>query len=170
MRIPFICFFVLSIAILASCDMRSGIAQKEMEKYELAPTPTFAPQPTGTPIDPSDVVQVDIYQEGDAISIDGFKLNKTAACTKYDRVKVNGDENVITAKGACRQIMVNGDRNKITADAASEFVFNGSENIVKYSRFANGKQPSVVDNQGGNTVEKIPAQATANQQKQKSVK
>jgi hypothetical protein len=150
--------------------MRSGIAKKEMEKYELAPTPTFAPQPTGTPIDPKDIVQVDVFQEGDTISIDGLKQNKSAACKKYDRVTVNGDDSMITVKGACRQIMVNGDRNKITADAAAEFVFNGSENIVKYSRFANGKQPSVMDNQGGNVVEKAPAQRATDQQKQKSVK
>ena len=72
---------------------------------------------------------------------------------------------MIIAKGACRQIMINGDRNKITADAAMEFVLNGSENIVKYSRFPNGKQPTVIDNRGGNVVEKAPAQPTANQQK-----
>jgi hypothetical protein len=66
--------------------------------------------------------------------------------------------------------MINGDRNKVTADAAMEFVFNGSENVVKYSRFPNGKQPSVIDNRGGNVVEKIPAQGTADQQRQKSVK
>lgn len=161
---------VLLIAILTSCDMRSGIAKKDMEKYELAPTPTIAPQPTGTPVDPAAIVQVDVYQEGDTISIDGLKLNKTAVCAKYNRVTVNGDDSIVTVNGACRQIMINGDRNKITADAAAEFVFNGDENIVKYSRFPNGKQPSVVDNRGGNIVEKIPVQATTNQQKQKSVK
>src|SRR5436190_8213681 len=121
MKTLVISFLVLITAILTSCDMRSGIAKKEMEKYDLAPTPTFAPQPTGTPIDPMDIVQVDVYQEGDAISFDGIKLNKTAACTKYNRVKVNGDENVITVKGACRQIMINGDRNKVTADGSAEY-------------------------------------------------
>ena len=163
-------FLVLCIAILASCDMRSGIAKKEMEKYELAPTPTFAPQPTGTPIDPKDIVRVDVFQEGDTISIDGLKQNKSTACTKYNRVTINGDDSVITVKGACRQIMVNGDRNKITADAAAEFVFNGGENIVKYSRFPNGKQPSVIDNRGGNLVEKVAEQATTDQQRQKNIK
>jgi hypothetical protein len=170
MKTLIISFLVLWIAILTSCDMRSGIAKKEMEKYELAPTPTIAPQPTGTPIDPADIVQVDVYQEGDTISIDGLKQNKTAACTKYNRVTVNGDDSIVTVKGACRQMMINGDRNKVTADAAMEFVFNGSENVVKYSRFPNGKQPSVIDNRGGNVVEKIPAQGTTDQQRQKSVK
>ncbi len=150
--------------------MRSGIAKKEMEKYELAPTPTIAPPVSGTPIDPVDVVEVDIDQQGETISIDGLKQNKTAACTKYNRLTVNGDDCVVTVKGACRQIMINGDRNKITADAAMEFVFNGSENVVKYSRFANGKQPSVIDNRGGNEIEKVPAQATTNQQRQKNIK
>lgn len=151
--------------------MRSGIAKKEMEKYELAPTPTIAPPAAGTPIDPVDIVQVDIDQQGETISIDGLKQNKTAACLKYNRLTVNGDDCVVTIKGACRQIMINGDRNKIAADAAMEFVFNGSENVVKYSRFANGKQPSVIDNRGGNEIEKVRANAPpTSQQKQKSIK
>ena len=165
------CFFVLLIAILASCDMRSEIAKKEMEKYELAPTPTIAPPPAGTPIEPVDIVEIDISQQGDPISIDGDKQNKSAACTKYNRLMVNGDDSTITVRGACSQIMINGDRNKIKTDAAMEFVLNGSENIVKYSRFANGKQPSVIDNRGVNEIEKVPAEAmTTGRQRQKSVK
>jgi len=162
---------VLWIAILASCDLRSGIARQEMEKYESAPTPMIAPQPAGTPVEPMDIVQVDVTQDGGPISIDGHKQNKTTACTKFNRLKINGDDSVITVKGACRQIMINGDRNNITADAAMEFVLNGSENIVKYSRFTNGKQPSVIDPRGNNVIEKITAQAiTNNKQRQSSIK
>lgn len=151
--------------------MRSGIAKKEMEKYELAPTPTIAPPPSGTPIDRADIVEVEIDQQGDPISIDGLRQNKIVTCTKFNRVTINGDESVVTVKGACGEIMINGDRNIITAAAAAAFVFNGSENIVKYSRFANGKQPSVIDNRGGNSIEKVPAQpTTTDQQRKKNVK
>ena len=170
-KTPLTCFFVLWIAILASCYMRSGIAKHDMEKYEPAATPTLAPPPAGTPVDQADIVAVDVSQEGDPIAIDGDNQKKTTACTKFNRLMVNGDDSVITVKGACRQIMINGDRNKITADAAMEFVFNGSENIVKYSRFPNGKQPSVIDNQGGNLVEKVSAEAmTTDRQRQRNVK
>jgi hypothetical protein len=70
---------------------------------------------------------------------------------------VNGDGSVINVAGVCRQIMINGDGNKITLDAAMEIVLNGSDNSMRHSRYANGKQPSVIDNRGGNIVEKIPA-------------
>ena len=162
--------FVTWISILTSCDLRSGIAKREMEKYELAPTPTIAPPATGTPVNPGDIVEVDINQEGDPIAIDGNNQNKTTACTKFNRHTVNGNDSVVTIKGACRQIMINGDRNKITAYAAKEFVLNGSENIVKYSRFSNGILPTVVDNRGGNVIEKVSAQVTTNQPRNKIVK
>jgi hypothetical protein len=126
-----------------------------MEKYTSTPTPSISPTPTLEPIDPADIVEVDTRQEGPTISINGYGLSKTIACTKFDPVMVNGDENVVTIKGACRQVMINGDRNKIAADAAMEFVINGIENTVSYSRFANGKRPSVIENKTGNTIEKI---------------
>lgn len=150
---------VLLIPTLASCDMRSGIAKQEMEKFEAAPTQTIPPSSTGTPINPADIVEVDINLEGDAISIDGHRQNKTTACTKFNRLIVNGDDSVFTIKGVCRRITINGDRNKITTEAAMEFVFNGSENVVKYSRYPNGKQPSVIQNQSGNIIEKISKDA-----------
>lgn len=153
--------------VIAGCDLRSETAKKEMEKFTSSPTPTILKTPTPEPIDPADIVNVDTNIEGDAVSINAFKENKNAACPKFNRLMVNGDDNVVAIKGACRQIMINGDRNKITADAAMEFVFNGSDNTVKYSRFANGKRPSVVENRAGNVVEKISATA---QSKTKIVK
>lgn len=152
--------FVLLVAFFTSCDMRSGIAKDEMEKYESSPTPTIAPPPpAGTPIEPADVAVVDITQEGDLLSVDGDKQNKTVTCAKFNRLMVNGDDSVIAVKGACRQIMVNGDRNKITTDAALEFVLNGSGNIIRYARLANGKQPSVTGKQADNAIEKISSEA-----------
>ena len=68
---------------------------------------------------------------------------------------INGDGNVVSINGVCRQVMVNGNANEITADAATEFVFNGSENSLKYARFANGKRPIITENRPGNEIEKI---------------
>lgn len=167
MKTPFI-FFVLLIAILASCDMRSGIAKKEMEKYESAPTPTIAPPVTDTPINSVDIVEVDTSLEGEAIPITGDKQNKTAECTKFNSLMVNGDDSVIIVQGVCRKVTINGDRNKLTTDAAMEFVLNGSENVVKYSRYPNGKQPFVIQNQSGNIIEKVsPEMMTTRKPQQK---
>jgi hypothetical protein len=150
--------FALLIVGLVSCDLRSGIAKKEMEKFETAPTQAVAPQAAGTPIDAAEIVTVDPNLEGKAISIDGHRQNKTAACSKFNRLNINGDDSVIVVTGVCSKVMVNGDRNKITADAAMEFVVNGGENVITYSRFVNGKHPSVIENQKGNVIEKVATQ------------
>lgn len=156
MRIIILIACVLSVATLASCDLRSGIARDNMEKYTSTPTPTpsISPTPTPEPIDPADIVEVNTSLEGATIAINGYDQDKTVECTKFNPVMVNGDINVITIKGACRQVMINGDKNKITANAAMEIVINGTENTVTYSRFANGKRPAVVENKPGNTIEK----------------
>lgn len=150
-----IIFCVLLAATFAACDLRSGTAKQEMEKFSGSPTPPISPTPTPEPIDPADIVNVDTSQTGPSISIDGYEIKRSVTCTKYNRVMVNGDESTITIKGVCRQVMINGDKNKITADAAMEFVINGSENTVSYSKFANGKRLSVIENKHGNTIEKI---------------
>ncbi len=160
MRVLVTFFFVVMIALLSSCDLRSETAKREMEKFISSPTPPILPAPTKAPIAPADILTVDTTLEGPTISIDGFKQKKTAACTKYNRVMVNGDDNTITIKGSCRQIMINGDGNKISADAAMEFTFNGSENTLNYSKFANGKHPIITENKPGNTIEKTMAEIT----------
>lgn len=147
-------FFVLLI-VAAACDLRSETAKKGMEKYVSTPTPPISPTPTPEPVDPADIVEVDVNIDGDAISINAFKENKAAACTKFNRLMINGDDNVVTVKGHCRRIMINGDRNKVTTDATAEFVFNGSGNVVKYLRIINGKRPTVTENRSGNSVEKV---------------
>ena len=144
------------IAMLASCDMRSGTAKEEMEKFSGSPTPTVSPIPTPTPIDPSDIVQTDTSQQGDTLTVNGTKQTKTVPCKKFDQVMINASGSTVTITGVCRQIMVNGNGNQITADAAMDFTFNGTDNTLKYEHYANGKQPLITQNQAGNTIEKIP--------------
>jgi hypothetical protein len=169
MKVSITIFLLSSLAILASCDVRSETAKKSMEKYTSSPTPPIPTPTPATPIDPADIVEVDVNQEGDTIFIDGFEQKKTASCTKFNKIMLNGDKNTVTIKGACRQIMINGDGNKVTADAAKELVFNGSENTLSYSRFANGKQPLVTENRAGNVIEKVSAKAVTNGKPQNKV-
>lgn len=146
-----------SIAAFASCDAQSGITKKSLEEYQ--PTPTITPMPTEAPIDPADVVTVDTSVQGDTIQVNGPNEKQTVTCTKFNRVMVNSTGNVVTVKGACKQIMINGSGNEVTADATAEIVVNGGENTVRYARFANGKRPIVTETRPGNTIEKIPAPA-----------
>lgn len=166
-----IIFCMLLIALVGSCDVRSEIAKKNMEKYLPSPTPPVVPAPTEAPIDPAESIEVDTALQGDPVSVDGHDQKKTTACPKFNRVVVNGDTNTIRLKGACRQIMINGDKNELIVDAAMEFVLNGSENIIRYSRFANGKRPTIIENRAGNIIEKISAQAaTDNESPRKNTK
>jgi hypothetical protein len=161
MRAYITVFCILLVAVLASCDLRSGTAKQEMEKWVSTPTPPFSPTPTPIPIDPADIVKVDASQDGDTIHVDGYGLKTTKNCAKFNRVMVNGDANVVTIKGVCKQIMINGDKNEVTVDASMEFVFNGTDNNAKFARYPNGKQPSVIDNQSGNIVEKVAGKTPA---------
>lgn len=153
---------VLAFSTLVSCDLRSETAKNDMKKYESSPTPPIIAAPTSTPIDPKDSVTVDTSQDGDQLSVNGYELTKTTACTKFNSVKINGDDHLVTIKGACKQVMINGDRNKVTADASVEFVLNGTENVINYTKFANGKAPIVTENQPGNTIEKMSAETMTN--------
>lgn len=146
---------LLSVAIGSSCDLRSDTAKKEMEKFSGTPTPTFSPTPTLAPIDPADVVRVEPGSQGGVIPLHGTKPKETANCTKFDEVKINSSRGETIITGTCSIITVNGDGNTITADAAAEFVFNGTENKVTYTRYVNGARPIVTQNQAGNEVEKV---------------
>lgn len=150
--LPLLAFFSFSVA----CEP-SGIAKKEMERFSGTPTPTILPPPTPLPIDPAHIVQIDTAIESEPLGVNGYQQRQAITCTKYNNVKINGSESTLTIKGVCKQVMVNGDRNKIAADAASEYVFNGTANELTYSRFVNGRWPSVIENLRGNTVEHRPA-------------
>jgi hypothetical protein len=161
----------LAIMILASCDLRSGIAKEEADKFSGTPTPTVSPTPTAVPIDPADIVQVDTSQSGDSLAFNGHQLNKPVVCTQYNKVNINLDSGTVTIKGVCQQITINGDNNKITADAAMVFVVNGVGNDIGYLKFPNGQRPSMTDNGNGNVIEKLSTDALANNpSKSKSVK
>ena len=157
------------VVVFASCDMRSGTAKDEMGKWQSTPSAPISPTATPTPVDPLEIVTVDTKMEGDLISANGLGQKTTTACTKFNRLLVNGDDGVINVKGACRQIMVNGDKNKINADAAMEFVLNGTGNSIKYSRFVNGKAPSVVENKTGNVIEKVAADSVTSDKPQRKI-
>ncbi len=149
-------FCILLVLAAAACDLRSGIAKQEMEKYTSTPPSPVSPTPT-PPIDPADAVEADLMLDGKLISVNGYDQQATAKCDEFNQLMVNGDRNVVTISGVCRQIMINGDSNQIGSDAAVEFVFNGRDNTVWHSRFANSKHPSVIDNKKhGNVVIKGP--------------
>ncbi|MEP6847378.1 MAG: DUF3060 domain-containing protein [Acidobacteriota bacterium] len=161
----------LAIMILASCDLRSGTAKEEAEKFNGTPTPTVSPTPTLVPIDPADIIQVDTTQTGDDVAVNRDQLNKTVACDKYNALNISGDSHNVTIKGVCREITINGDKNKITTDAAMRFVINGEGNTIGYLKYPNGQRPSVTDRGDGNVIEKVSANAvSSNTSKNKSVK
>ena len=150
--------FLVLFATTASCDMRSGTAKKEMERWSTTPEPAAPPalpMHAEPKVEAADVVEVDTSVEGENVSINASGQHKTAECKKFNPLLINGNTNVVTVKGICRQIMINGDDNQITLDAAMAFVFNGSSNTVKYSRFVNGKRPGVTENKSGNDIQKV---------------
>jgi hypothetical protein len=150
---------VTLVATLMSCDVRSGTAKRALEKLEPAPIPSISPTPEEPPINPADVIQVDITQQGDLISVNKDGEKKPVTCDKYNQVMINSSDTVITIKGGCRQLMINGNNNDVTAEAVMSVVFNGEDNKVKYSKYANGKRPSITQNKTGNTTEKIETPA-----------
>jgi len=150
------CAFALCLCLTA-CDPQSGITKKSMEKYSTpTPTPTRTPEPV-EPINPADVVQVDVATEGPTISVNGDSDKASVNCNKYNRVMINGDGLEIKTKGICKQVMINGDKNQVAIAAASEIVINGSDNTVEYSKYVNGKIPVITDTSKENIVSKSAA-------------
>jgi hypothetical protein len=159
MKIQFGLVLFTAVLLLSSCDPQSGITKKSLEKFGPTPTPSISPAPSEAPIDPADVVQVDTSVEGPTLNINIRGTQKNAVCDKFNRVMVNGSNQVATIKGVCSQIVINGNGNDVTAEAAMQITFNGTGNKVSYSRYGNGKRPVVGGNTGGNTAEKITAAA-----------
>ena len=144
--------------LLSACDVQSEISKKSVEKYTATPSPAKSVE-AEAPIDPADVINVDISQEGPKILVNTLFKKTILDCNKYNRVSVNGDAWEVTIKGACSQLVVNGDRNKVSTNAITEIMFNGAGNSVQYAKYINGKRPFIADNGPDNTVEKIEAAA-----------
>ena len=154
-RILTVC--ALSIALLTGCDPQSEMAKKGVEKFGPTPTPSISPTPIEEPIDPADVVQVDVAEPGPTLVVNRER-NETN-CNKYNRVMLNGNGKQVSIKGACSELMLNGSSNEVQVDATSKIVLNGRYNIVRYSRYVNGKRPVVSGTTEGSTVEKVAASA-----------
>jgi hypothetical protein len=155
----FALYAIILIAALTACDPQSGMTKKGLEKYNTTPTP----ERTATPeekIDPADAITVDTAAAGPNINVNKPEEGKKVKCDKYNRVMINGDAREVNIEGVCKQIMVNGDKNKVTVTAATEIVFNGHENTVEHSKYANGKKAFVTDSGSGNTITKTPPPET----------
>jgi hypothetical protein len=154
--------FLVTVLVASACDVQSGMSRKSVEKYLPSPTPTFAPTPTPEPIDPADILTVDTsVADGRMIEINVYDQKRSAKCDRYNRVQLNGDGNTVDLKGGCQQVMINGDRNKVIAEASMEYVLNGQNNTVTYTKFANGKRPTITDNGQGNVIDHAAAAAAA---------
>jgi len=151
MKVLVICVAIFAGSALTGCGP-SGIAKEEMDKFSGTPTPSITPTPEETPIPAALIAQVDTSLDGPVLTVNDER-QKILSCTKYNSVSINSDASKVTIKGICQKVVINGDRNQVTADAAMEFAFNGTGNTVTYSRFANGKQPIITENQPGNTAE-----------------
>jgi len=146
----------VSLALFTSCDLRSGTAKEEMEKFNgPSETPVAQPAPTDDPIDPADIIEVNADQPEDRITVNGYGKRQKVICDKLNRVAVNGEGNEVKINGPCRQMMINGDNNTVKMDAAFEIILNGEHSHVEYSGYANGKRPIVTDNGDYNAVEKV---------------
>ncbi len=160
-----ILFSVLaSAAFIIGCDPQSGIASRSVEKYTTTPTPAKTPEVVEQ-IDLADSIAVEATQEGPRISIPPADEKKVVDCKNYNEVRINGDGKTVNIKGVCRQLMINGDRNRIAGVAFTSIVFNGSENVVEHTKYANGKKATLTDNGPANTVTKIEAAETSKAKK-----
>lgn len=142
-----ICFYT------TGCEVQSGITKKSLEKFDPTPTPEKVVA-VEEPINPADVVTADTSLQGPQIFISRTADKKKIACDKYNRVMVNGNDHVVDIKGACSQVMVNGNNNQVSVNAAAEIITNGTNNTVQYSKYVNGKMPTITDNSRVNTITK----------------
>ena len=141
----------------ASCNVQSGITQKSLEKYQPTPTPEKIVLPPEEPIDPADVLNVDVTAQGPTLSVNRETDKKNLNCDKYNRVTVNASAQEITIKGGCSKIVVNGRGNRVRAEGATEIITYGQNNTIEYSKYVSGKRPMITDSNGTNTVSKVDA-------------
>ena len=148
--------FALCIFV-TGCDVQSGITQKSLEKYQPTPTPERIATPPEEPIDPADVLNVDVTLDGPTLSVNQDTDKKNLNCDKYNRVTVNASDQKVKITGACSKIVVNGRGNEIDAAGATEIIAYGQNNTIRYTKFVSGKRPTITDTSGTNTIEKVTA-------------
>ena len=139
----------------ASCNVQSGITQKSLEKYQPTPTTEKIVLPPEEPIDPADVLNIDVTVQGPTLSVNRETDKKNLNCDKYNRVTINASEQEITIKGGCSRIVVNGGANRIKAEGSTEIFTYGQNNTVEYSKYVSGKKPLINDSNGTNTISKV---------------
>ena len=139
------------------CDVQSGITQKSLEKYQPTPTPEKIATPAEEPIDPADVLNVDVTLDGPTLSVNKETDKKNLNCDKYNRVTVNADNQKVKISGGCSKIVVNGRGNQIDAVGATEIIAYGQNNTINYTKYVSGKKPILTDTSGTNTITKVAA-------------
>ena len=144
-----LCFFV------SGCDVQSGITQKSLEKYQPTPTPEKIATPPEEPIDPADMINVDITLDGPTLSVNQETDKKNLNCDKYNRVTINADQQKVKITGACSKIVVNGRGNEIVAVGATEIIAYGQNNTINYTKYVSGKKPLITDTSGTNSITKV---------------
>jgi hypothetical protein len=151
----YLSYVTLSLCLLfAGCDVQSGITQKSLEKYQPTPTPERIAQ-AEEPIDPADVLNIDITAEGPTLSVNTETDKKNLNCDKYNRVTINASGQEVKITGGCSKIVVNGRGNQIAAVGATEIVAYGQNNTIEYSKYVSGKKPLITDSNGTNTITKV---------------
>ncbi len=76
-------------------------------------------------------------------------------CSADQQVIVNGNENVITLHGPCKDVHVNGNENRIATDSVQSIVANGNSNQIQWRATPRGKNPKVSTNGNKNSVSKL---------------
>ncbi|HEX6279981.1 MAG TPA: DUF3060 domain-containing protein [Pyrinomonadaceae bacterium] len=140
--------------VLLGCVGQSTVSNASNTANQATPTPERLAR-IEEKVDPADVVQADVSEPGPTLLVSEETDKTNLNCDKYNRAMINSSDNKITITGACSQIMVNGHRNQITAVAAAEITTYGSGNTVEYSKFVNGKKPTITDTSGSNTITKV---------------
>lgn len=102
---------------------------------------------------PAPAMEVGDDDEDLVIQDDGRSLEHT--CGADQQIIVNGDSNVLTLHGPCKDLHVNGARNRITIDSVQAITANGDANQIQWAAGAKGKNPKVSTNGNRNTVTKL---------------
>jgi hypothetical protein len=125
-------------------DTKPGSVKVTVPAAAPAPSPAPAPVVEEAGDDDEDLV----------IQDDGRTIDHT--CGNGQAIIVNGDQNVITLHGPCKDVHVNGARNRITTDQVQSIIANGDANQVQWRAGPKkNKTPSVSTNGNGNTVSRL---------------